>query len=342
LLDRVDNEFGLNCRPLPGKQKKEEARSKPKNQKVAPAPKAEKPPAAHIASMAAAAAEAARQRKNRPHTGNGVAAMAASAEARKKEEQSSAVPSGGIAAMAAAAAARKKNQQSLSSGNDGPANGIAAMAAAAAMRKKAEAAASTSAPANGIAAMAAAAAALKNGESKATVHEDSDSTAASSGIPATASCAAVGTTEIAVNTSIEVSNSRAKESPMTRPAAIENSSSFDSDVQPALSSAPSKADEPSSAEENHVSSLYKLQRTRNKQVEWVEALKAAIAGTGEATALEAAAREESTSETEEDFSVKSPPMPTRYTQADWLAAISSTIVKVKKRKKAKSTEDEAA
>jgi hypothetical protein len=189
--------------------------------------------------------------------------------------------------------------------------------------------------------MAAAAAALKNGESKATVHEDGDSTAASSGIPATASCAAVGTTEIAVNTSIEVSNSRAKESPMTRPAAIENSSSFDSDVQPALSSAPSKADEPSSAEENHVSSLYKLQRTRNKQVEWVEALKAAIAGTREATASEAA-RDGSLSETEEDFSVKSPPMPTRYTQADWLAAISSTIVKVKKRKKAKSTEDEAA
>jgi hypothetical protein len=79
------------------------------------------------------------------------------------------------------------------------------------------------------------------------------------------------------------------------------------------------------------SDMYKLQPTRNKQAAWVAAVKKAVQ---ECSAISLATVKVDAAAPDEDFSVQAPPTPARYTQTDWLAAISSTIKKVKKKPKA--------
>jgi len=92
-------------------------------------------------------------------------------------------------------------------------------------------------------------------------------------------------------------------------------------------------------DEQKVSSLYKLPelRSTNKQSEWITAVKTAIErAMNPQPSSGGAGHEESASSTGDDFWVNSPSKPTRYTQADWLGAIESSIQKVKYIKKTKT------
>lgn len=282
--------------------------------------------------------------------------MAASAAIRKNAEQSSAsgpTPGTGIAALAAAAAARKKSEQSLPcEPASSRSTGIAAMAAAAAARKAKAAessmprsAAATGMPPTGTesaaaaAAEAALAAARKKAEGKAVNGSAAFGTAAKAGNGAdsaqkTATPRNGNTSDTPggmgnIDTSTEISVSMINESPMARPS-VSGGSSNDGEADVQTSSAiAAKSETMSEEKKDHASSVYKLQRTRNKQAEWVAAVKAAIEGgsvSSDCATDEAIAAEE-------DFSVRPPPVPACYTQTDWLAAINATIVKVKKKPK---------
>ena len=272
---------------------------------------------AHRASIASAAATAARQKQVKevgestaPNAAAGIAALAAAAANRKKSEENGRLatvaaetrnevdPSSSFAGASASIHAHKDDATA-------PSAGVLAMAAAVAARKRAERS-NLAAPETGIAAVAQ----QRNGADSSSALEISENGA---GLGDAVAIAAAGSMAFSAG-----SNARSDDSKATGGVAVTSQS---------LATTTSENEE----SKQPFSNAYKLRSTRSNQAEWVDAVKRAIQ---ECSATTHATVKGDAATLDEDFLVQAPPTPTRYTQTDWLAAINSTITKVKKKPKA--------